>query len=123
MGAASNIFFFFFQAEDGIRDKLVTGVQTCALPIFSSNHAMDESCTALCSGSRAYDMLEQAQNIGGPEAMRKHIYVLASHSHFFEEDIYNTNKHKGHVLPGWIIGTAGAEQYKDNIRYGYMLVE
>src|SRR5205823_9926371 len=26
-------FFFFFQAEDGIRDKLVTGVQTCALPI------------------------------------------------------------------------------------------
>src|SRR2546423_9073111 len=31
------ITFFFFQAEDGIRDKLVTGVQTCALPIcFSS---------------------------------------------------------------------------------------
>src|SRR2546425_3902861 len=28
------VFFFFFQAEDGIRDKLVTGVQTCALPIF-----------------------------------------------------------------------------------------
>src|SRR5438105_12651546 len=27
-------FFFFFQAEDGIRDPLVTGVQTCALPIF-----------------------------------------------------------------------------------------
>src|SRR5438034_11071208 len=27
-------FFFFFQAEDGIRDHCVTGVQTCALPIF-----------------------------------------------------------------------------------------
>src|SRR3989449_7029481 len=27
------IFFFFFQAEDGIRDVAVTGVQTCALPI------------------------------------------------------------------------------------------
>src|SRR3989440_5050619 len=26
-------FFFFFQAEDGIRDLIVTGVQTCALPI------------------------------------------------------------------------------------------
>src|SRR5207247_9074351 len=26
--------FFFFQAEDGIRDPLVTGVQTCALPIW-----------------------------------------------------------------------------------------
>ena len=29
-------FFFFFQAEDGIRDDLVTGVQTCALPIYKS---------------------------------------------------------------------------------------
>src|SRR5439155_10652266 len=28
-------FFFFFQAEDGIRDGHVTGVQTCALPIFA----------------------------------------------------------------------------------------
>src|SRR5690606_41116219 len=28
-------FFFFFQAEDGIRDFHVTGVQTCALPIFA----------------------------------------------------------------------------------------
>src|SRR6266487_4950065 len=27
------VFFFFFQAEDGIRDGRVTGVQTCALPI------------------------------------------------------------------------------------------
>src|SRR2546427_8901207 len=27
------MFFFFFQAEDGIRDLTVTGVQTCALPI------------------------------------------------------------------------------------------
>src|SRR5207248_4835914 len=26
--------YFFFQAEDGIRDRTVTGVQTCALPIF-----------------------------------------------------------------------------------------
>src|SRR5687767_7625122 len=30
---ALTLIFFFFQAEDGIRDKLVTGVQTCALPI------------------------------------------------------------------------------------------
>src|SRR6266496_4843644 len=28
-------FFFFFQAEDGIRDLYVTGVQTCALPIYA----------------------------------------------------------------------------------------
>src|SRR5438034_11086232 len=29
-----SIYFFFFQAEDGIRDHCVTGVQTCALPIY-----------------------------------------------------------------------------------------
>src|SRR5260370_42161912 len=31
--------FFFFQAEDGIRDSSVTGVQTCALPISIDRHA------------------------------------------------------------------------------------
>src|SRR5690349_23797158 len=31
------MFFFFFQAEDGIRDLYVTGVQTCALPILPDN--------------------------------------------------------------------------------------
>src|SRR3712207_228293 len=31
------VFFFFFQAEDGIRDIGVTGVQTCALPIYGAN--------------------------------------------------------------------------------------
>src|SRR5258708_14772027 len=30
----ARVVFFFFQAEDGIRDDLVTGVQTCALPIY-----------------------------------------------------------------------------------------
>src|SRR5256886_7261128 len=32
--STSSLFFFFFQAEDGIRDLTVTGVQTCALPIY-----------------------------------------------------------------------------------------
>src|SRR5437762_3999587 len=32
-GFASEVLIFFFQAEDGIRDTSVTGVQTCALPI------------------------------------------------------------------------------------------
>ena len=36
-------FFFFFQAEDGIRDDLVTGVQTCALPI-SPDFILPISC-------------------------------------------------------------------------------
>src|SRR5687767_15584193 len=38
----SFFFFFFFQAEDGIRDKLVTGVQTCALPIWPPARASAE---------------------------------------------------------------------------------
>src|SRR2546430_17149272 len=33
MEASESIFVFFFQAEDGIRDLTVTGVQTCALPV------------------------------------------------------------------------------------------
>src|SRR5207249_8505763 len=43
LGTVILCFFFFFQAEDGIRDRNVTGVQTCALPIsvllVASNHA------------------------------------------------------------------------------------
>src|SRR2546430_4448724 len=39
--------FFFFQAEDGIRDLTVTGVQTCALPICSSRLAVSSALTKL----------------------------------------------------------------------------
>src|SRR5437763_12462579 len=34
LASTAFVFFFFFQAEDGIRDTSVTGVQTCALPIY-----------------------------------------------------------------------------------------
>src|SRR2546425_1419654 len=40
--------FFFFQAEDGIRDKLVTGVQTCALPISWSRCGLMEEPAFSC---------------------------------------------------------------------------
>src|SRR6266567_5841018 len=50
-------FFFFFQAEDGIRDLTVTGVQTCALPISGLSMAFDlptqlgrDSDDPLCQG-------------------------------------------------------------------------
>src|SRR2546425_11411010 len=62
------LFFFFFQAEDGIRDKLVTGVQTCALPI-----CLREA--ALCQGTfgqladEATDMSE-VELLSGPHASR-----------------------------------------------------
>src|SRR3712207_1247416 len=39
MSTVSLIFFFFFQAEDGIRDIGVTGVQTCALPILGKENS------------------------------------------------------------------------------------
>src|SRR5437870_10271280 len=37
------MFFFFFQAEDGIRDGHVTGVQTCALPIWPKRPINDQA--------------------------------------------------------------------------------
>src|SRR5574340_1099406 len=43
-----SFFFFFFQADDGIRDLLVTGVQTCALPISSIESVMPSSHLILC---------------------------------------------------------------------------
>src|SRR5229473_5284338 len=64
-------FFFFFQAEDGIRDKLVTGVQTCALPISPSRlrFAEDEELEVAALRKREADgmvrrlapLLEQGQ--------------------------------------------------------------
>src|SRR2546430_11391694 len=45
------LFFFFFQAEDGIRDLTVTGVQTCALPISSATAATSPG-SASCSRNK-----------------------------------------------------------------------
>src|SRR5437879_13481088 len=44
--------FFFFQAEDGIRDTSVTGVQTCALPIFSCAARLASRSSAPTGGAR-----------------------------------------------------------------------
>src|SRR5207249_9614174 len=48
-------FFFFFQAEDGIRDRNVTGVQTCALPIFPSPPWRSPPCPRACRPGRRSD--------------------------------------------------------------------
>src|SRR2546425_12910350 len=52
------LLFFFFQAEDGIRDKLVTGVQTCALPI-SLLSAYPDSARAHQAMGENYFVLRQ----------------------------------------------------------------
>src|SRR2546425_7595263 len=49
------LFFFFFQAEDGIRDKLVTGVQTSALPI-SADREIDPDVVAMLGTSVALEV-------------------------------------------------------------------
>src|SRR5688572_31827521 len=45
--------FFFFQAEDGIRDLTVTGVQTCALPISDNVASATSVCLAATTTSRS----------------------------------------------------------------------
>src|SRR5207248_8340197 len=44
--------FFFFQAEDGIRDRTVTGVQTCALPISSAPQTGTRAAPTTPAGRR-----------------------------------------------------------------------
>src|SRR5258708_24109415 len=79
-------FLFFFQAEDGIRDDLVTGVQTCALPISRllgsrelaaldpSNRALQERIWAIedekAAQSAAYDMFRRAVDRDREELQR-----------------------------------------------------
>src|SRR5207244_10281635 len=55
---------FFFQAEDGIRDDLVTGVQTCALPIFYAEHPFTNVAKKYLVpnfGSRTVSMLDATE--------------------------------------------------------------
>src|SRR5256885_3527160 len=52
------MFFFFFQAEDGIRDYKVTGVQTCALPI---------SVEAMASGGKLHPLQETFADLGAAQ--------------------------------------------------------
>jgi hypothetical protein len=100
-----------------------------ALPYsISQGHSMNESPRGEESGKRVYQALLKLQN-----QSHKKVYVLASHSHYYMEDIFNTQywRSNGGILPGWIVGTAGAHRYalpepnsarvaKTNV-YGYLL--
>src|SRR3712207_8929176 len=57
--------FFFFQAEDGIRDIGVTGVQTCALPICAGLPRARQAEVLTHAGQREADG-EQLERVGGP---------------------------------------------------------
>src|SRR5438067_5253971 len=67
----NSLTFFFFQAEDGIRDRNVTGVQTCALPIFDEHRKPFQPSIWDRSASANGQVLEQVwfagvhSNVGG----------------------------------------------------------
>jgi hypothetical protein len=86
---------------------VVVGMHRALPNSISCDHSMNES-TGTDSGRRAYAELLSVQNDA-----HKHVYILASHSHFFMERIYETAywKNRKSVLPGWIVGTAGAVRY------------
>src|SRR5256886_14989120 len=68
-------FFFFFQAEDGIRDLTVTGVQTCALPISREARDLIEN-----HGVRGFKFHGIMQNIHPADPVGYPIYeVIAAH--------------------------------------------
>lgn len=87
---------------------IVVGMHEALPDSISSGHGMNESPVGTESGRRVYQDLLHAQNDA-----HKRVYVLASHSHFYMENIYNTEMWRTHggVLPGWIVGTAGAVRY------------
>jgi hypothetical protein len=69
---------------------------------------MNDWPLGVSTGHRVYaDLLQFKQKTGKP------VYILASHSHFVMSDIFDSDYWRGHggVLPGWIVGTAGAQRY------------
>src|SRR5205823_5799136 len=66
----SNIKCFFFQAEDGIRDKLVTGVQTCALPISDGTAFGIETVDAIVEAIPADEAAYVEWRFGDRESIR-----------------------------------------------------
>jgi hypothetical protein len=87
---------------------IVVGMHEALPDSIAANHAMDDSPAGIASGRRVYADLLKAQN----EA-HKLVYVIASHQHFYMAGVFNTPywREHGGVLPGWIVGTAGAVRY------------
>jgi hypothetical protein len=86
---------------------IVAGMHKALPESISANHSMNESPAGIESGHRVYADLLRAR-----DEAHKRVYVLASHSHYFMDGIFNTDywKQHGGVLDGWIVGTAGARR-------------
>jgi hypothetical protein len=88
---------------------IVAGMHEALPHSTSSNHGMDDWDLGLRSGEMVYTWLFDAQAAG------KHVYILASHSHFYSPNVFETpfwKQHSSRVVPGIIIGSAGAHRYK-----------
>jgi hypothetical protein len=99
------------ETDSSIR-TIVAGMHAALPDSFSASHSMCSSPQGIASGRAVYRALVHAR-----QAAHKNVYVLASHSHFYLENAYNTSywndpKQGGVVLPGWVIGSAGAVRYK-----------
>jgi hypothetical protein len=92
--------------NSGVR-TIVVGMHEALPESISSGHSMNQSPAGVESGRQVYGELLQARG-----AYHKRIYVLASHSHYYAENAFDTDywRHHGGVLPGWIAGTAGAHR-------------
>jgi hypothetical protein len=96
-------------ANPAIR-TLVVGMHESLPYSRSDGHSMCGTYSGRASGTHVYARLVEAQ------ARSKHVYVLASHSHFYLENVFDTAHWRdpangGVVLPGWVVGTAGAVRY------------
>src|SRR5690349_25101736 len=94
-------FFFFFQAEDGIRDLYVTGVQTCALPIFRARRT-----TSRHRHERSPTSRQRARRRGRRRAAQQREYWVrslgADSRRRIERTCTRSCKPLGvHVEPGW----------------------
>jgi len=88
--------------------SVVVGMHAALPDSLSAGHSMNDSAQQAVSGRQAYAAL-----VSFRKQTHKNVYVLASHSHFVMDNIYADACHPGDdVLPGWIIGTAGAVHYK-----------
>ncbi len=94
-------------AKDGSVRTVMLGMHAALPDSSSAGHSMNDSPQELVTGRKVYAQLSDFR-----EKTKKNVYVVASHSHFVMNDAYNTACHKGDVLPGWIMGSAGAVRYR-----------
>ena len=97
------------RADASIR-SIVVGMHEALPDSLSNSHSMGASSQGLLSGRCVYKSLAKAQ-----KQDHKNVYVLASHSHFYMDNIFDSDfwrKSGELILPGWIVGTAGAVRYR-----------